>query len=208
MKFIRSQRSSAAPQPRPYLISKRIPLIFFTLLAVLALSCNFPVSFNPFLDQGDLAASLTKEMSLDQALALTPEDNRPGIVDQLGPPEAFTLVFEQLNGKTVRHEEWSYFDDRTRIDFMDGTVLWTVEIEALPEATIFASYYDPQSFTAGMTIAEVEDVLSGQELARVDTTDNGIPGGLLLAGDQILLGFDQGQLVYVQTFPLAPEVNS
>jgi len=146
-------------------------------------------------------------MSLDQALETATEDNRPGILQQMGPPDAFSLAFEQINGQMIRQEEWSYFDDQTRFDFVDGTLLWTVAIEPLSEAAIYASYYDPQGFRQGMSLDQVQDLLSDQELVQEDTAENGFPGGTIVAGDQILLGFDQDRLVFVQTFPLMLEVT-
>ncbi len=182
-------------------------LYILFLLGLIVLSCNLPAGINPFTPQEDLGASLENNMSLEAALAFPAEDNRPGILEQMGPPDAFTLSFEELNGQMVRQEEWSYFDDLTRMDFVDGTLLWTLRIEALPDASLYASYYDPQSFTEGISLAQVQALLPNQDLVEIDTSDQGIPGGQLVAGDQILLGFDQDRLVYVQTFPLMPEVN-
>ena len=42
----------------------------------------------------------------------------------------------------------------------------------------------------------------------VNLADYGIPAGQAIAGDQILLGFDGGKLVYVQTFELAAGAGS
>jgi hypothetical protein len=146
-----------------------------------------------------------KNMTLDQALAITPRDDRPEILQQMGPPDAFRLTFETLNDQAVRYEEWSYFDDQTSLVFVDGTLTSTVSIEPLPDGSIYASYYDPQSFQEGMTSGGVKSLLADQELFEVSTDEIGQPGGLILAGRQILFGFDQDQLVYVETLALTPE---
>jgi hypothetical protein len=186
-------------------------LVFMFLLGLISISCNLVSLLNKSTQNTtssvDLSATLEANMSLDQALATTPEDNRPEIMRQMGSPDAFTLTFEQLNGQTVRQEEWSYFDDKTRFDFVDGSLLWTVAIQPMPDATIFASTYDPQDFKPDMTLKNVQALLFPQALVIEDTAANGIPGGQMVAGDQILLGFDHDQLVYVQTFPSMPEAK-
>jgi hypothetical protein len=146
-------------------------------------------------------------MTLDQALEVTPRDDRPGILEQMGQPDAFRITFEPLNSKMTRYEEWSYFDDQTQFDFMDGTLIDTVQLEPVPDGTIFASNYNPLSFQPQMTTSQVKSILSSVQFTELDTSDAGQAGGMILAGQQILLGFDQGQLVYVETLLLTPEVN-
>ena len=178
-------------------------ILLCAALAALALSvaaCNLPFGPNASAGSGG--------MSLAQALAVTPVDNRPGILKQLGEPDAFTISFEDLNGKTVREDEWSYFDDQTRVDFVDGTLVWTLTIDPMPDTTLYASLFDPLAFNPQMTPDDARTLFPDQMLLEVDTADNGYPGGLVLAGSQIVMGFDQGHLVYVETFALAPEVRS
>ncbi|MGA2505364.1 MAG: hypothetical protein ABSG01_14875 [Anaerolineales bacterium] len=146
-------------------------------------------------------------MTLDQSLAVAPRDDRPEILARMGRPDSFRITFETLNSKGVRYEEWSYFDDQTCLDFMDGTLVSTVKLDPLPDGSIFASDFDPQSFQAGMSVDEVKALLPDQQFMEVDAADVGVPGGSVMAGERILLGFDQGQLVYVETFALSPQVN-
>jgi hypothetical protein len=174
---------------------------WFGVLALLILAvvaCNLPFLVNKPLSNDNTA--------LDQALAVTPRDDRPEILQRMGRPDAFRITFDTLNSQVVRYEEWSFFDDRTRLDFIDGTLVSTEQLELVPDGTIFASDYDPQSFYASMPVSEVKSILDGQEFVEEDTAQTGEPGGLLLVSRQILFGFDQGQLVYVETLVLTPEV--
>ncbi|MGD0004432.1 MAG: hypothetical protein ABSE06_09415 [Anaerolineaceae bacterium] len=176
-------------------------LAFFIILALLMLAgiaCNFTAAVHPAATQG---------MSLDQALAVTPRDDRSAILKQMGRPDVFRITFETLDAKPVRYEEWSYLDDKTRLDFVNGTLVDSVTLDKTPNGTIFASYYDPQSFTAFMTEADVKTLLAGQQLLEVDTAQVGQPDGLVVAGRQILLGFDHGQLVSVETLAFIPQVT-
>ncbi|TFH32464.1 MAG: hypothetical protein E4G99_12695 [Anaerolineales bacterium] len=143
-------------------------------------------------------------MSLEDALAVTPEDRRDTVLEEMGAPDAFTISFEELEGIPVRWETWSYFDFNSRFDFMDGELLWTIELEPVSDGSIYAHFYDPRDFQASLSVAEVRTLLSDQQLVEIDLSEGDIPGGYILAGDQILLGFDQDRLVYVETFILSP----
>ena len=176
-------------------------LIWITFLAVLilaGLACNLPSLTN---------STSTKSMTLDQALAVTPRDDRPEILKRMGRPDAFKITFETLGSKVVRYEQWSYFDDQACMDFMNGTLVSTEKLDPLPDGSIFASEYNPQSFQAGMSPQDVTSLMGDTQLAQLDTADEGVTGGLVMAGQQILLGFDQGQLVYVETLVLTTQVN-
>ena len=186
------------------------------VLALVILACNLPSIASSSTSgavpggsqppgQGD---ELDKAMTLDHALSVVQDDNRTQVLDQMGPPDAFKITYQQLNGKLVREEEWSYFDDKTRFDFVNGALLWTVNLEQMPDFAVSASTYDPLSFKDGMTVEDVQTLLKGQQLVQVNLADYGIPAGQAIAGDQILLGFDGGKLVYVQTFELAAGAGS
>jgi hypothetical protein len=172
--------------------------LMVSLLMLAGIACNLTSVMSP---------PAQAPMTLDQALAVTPRDDRPAILKQMGRPDAFRITFETLDAKPVRSEEWSYFDDKTRLDFINGTLVTTVAIEGVPDGTIFASYYDPQSFTAFMPAAAVKTLLAGQQLLEENATQVGVPGGVVVAGRQILLGFDHGQLVSVETLALTPQVS-
>jgi hypothetical protein len=150
---------------------------------------------------------LDQAMTLDQALSMTLEDNRPQVLKQMGPPDVFKITFQELNGTRVRQEEWSYFDDQTRFDFINGALLWTVNLNPLSDLSVNASTYNPLNFNDGMTVDEVRTLLIDQQLTQVDLADYGVPDGLALAGDQILLGFEAGKLVSVRTFELVQGVT-
>jgi hypothetical protein len=170
-------------------------------LVLISLACNLPTALGMKLPGSTTAAP---PLSLQQALAVTPRDDRPEILKQMGHPDAFRIIFEDLDSQTIRREEWSYFDDQARFDFIDGTLIDTARIVPTPNGTIFASYYDPSDFHPYMTLGQVQALFPEQELLQVDASEAGVPGGLLVAGNQILMGFDQGQLVYVETLVLTP----
>ena len=173
-------------------------LITVVLLgAALALGCN--VSGGPAPTAEPTPSPSAEGMSLTAALAIAPDDGRPTVLDKLGPPDAFSLRFDELEGQSVRWETWSYFDFGTRFDFVDGELLWTVALEPVPDGAIYAHFYVPDDFRSGMTIAQVKALLDDQILDEIDLSDVDLEGGVALAGDQILLGFQDDRLVFVET---------
>lgn len=177
-------------------------LLFIALAGVFTLaSCNMPTSR----DAPEEELIQDDEMTLAEALAVPPEDRRDSVLEEMGAPDTFLIKFEELDGQVVRWEEWSYFDFNARFDFVDGELLWTVELEPVPDDTFYAHFYDPFDFEAYMSEVQVRAVLADQELAALPLEEADVPEGLLLAGDQILLGFDDDRLVYVETFALTFE---
>jgi len=170
---------------------------FLILISLPLLGCSL---FNRL---GDLVSS-SEAMSLEEAFEVTPVDSRPTVMEEMGPPDAFTITFQELEGQIVRWETWSYFDFTTQFDFIDGELLWTIDLEEVPDGSIYAHFYDPADFQVGMSAAEVKNLLSDQELLEIDLDALEYEDGLALAGDQILVGFDQDQLVYVETVILSP----
>ncbi|MFN2273938.1 MAG: hypothetical protein ACK2TX_03725, partial [Anaerolineales bacterium] len=187
--------------PSTTILKVRICLVA-SCLVLLTAGCNMP-GRSEATAGGEPEA--TTEMSLEEALAVPAEDRRPTVLEEMGAPDAFTIRFEALEGQVVRWEEWSYFDFNARFDFVDGELLWTVDLESVPEDTLYAHFYDPLEFEASMSEAQVRALLADQDLATLPMDDADVPEGLLLAGDQIVMGFDNDQLVYVETFALTLE---
>ncbi len=178
-----------------------IPVGLIILCLVIA-GCNYPgIGSQP--SPADSAQDDT--ISLEAALLIPPEDRRPTILAEMGAPDAFSISFDTLNGQVVRSESWSYFDFNQRFDFIDGELLWTAELEPVPDGSLYAHFYTPESFGAHMSSAEVRDLMVGQSLEAFDLAEGGVEGGMLLVGDQILLGFEQDRLVYVETLILEPD---
>jgi len=143
-------------------------------------------------------------MTLEEALQVEAEDARPEVQRLMGRPDSFTLEWQDLEGQQVRWEEWSYFDQGTRFDFLDGELVWTIDIEPAPDGSLFAHFYDPLEFEEAMSLEAVQSLLGDQALDELPLDEADLPGGLILVGDQILLGFDGGKLVSAQTLVLAP----
>lgn len=160
-------------------------------------------------DTADLPADLE---DLEAALTAETVDDRPGVLEYLGPPDAFDISFIEVDGVEVRMESWRYYQFLTRVDFVDGEAVWTVEIESVPDGTFFAAWYDPLAFRGGMTGDEVAQAIAGaspagMEPQRIDLSEGGedLAGGTVLVGDQITVGLYEDRLAYVETVAMMPE---
>ncbi|MEA3503395.1 MAG: hypothetical protein U9R47_11505 [Actinomycetota bacterium] len=132
-------------------------------------------------------------------------DRRPGILAELGGPDAFVVTVDEVDDTVVRLESWRYYETATQIDFIDGEVLWSVAIDSLPDGTLYPLWYDPAEFTMLTSMEEVLSVLDDVALTEIDPGEEAMPDTVLLAGDQLLLAFTDDKLVYVETYPLSPE---
>ena len=184
------------------------PATAAAVLLIASLACNMPAPGQPPAGsptQG--AAEALPDMSLEEAVAIDSLDSRNDVLFLMGAPDAFSLHWQPVAGQSVRWEEWSYFDGRARFDFVDGELVWTADLGSAPDGSLFAQQYDPTAFDEGDRLEDLQgvlNVLGPQELETVPLDEADAPGGEMVIGDQILMGFDQGRLVSVDTFVLAP----
>lgn len=199
---------SLCPSPgiRPF--SGHLRWLFLLLLPALACNApNFLSSAPEDLEEVVQQAEEEAGMILEEALNIPADDHRPRVLELMGAPDTFRLTFQELEGSMVRWEEWAYYDLGARFDFVDGQLLWTVELEPVPDLAIYAHFYDPREFTADMSPDLARAQLADQELVDIDMAEGDIPSGLFLGADQLLLGFDQNRLVYAESLYLTPEVQ-
>jgi len=181
---------------------------WFSLIAVggflflTGLACNFPIQLFADKQSEDLATAVAAEKV----------DDRPEVIAELGLPDAFDIAIVQVEGMQVRMESWRYYQYATRVDFVDGEAVWTVEIEPMPDGTLFAAWYNPLDFEAGMSAEEASQQASAASpastrLERIDLSPGGeeFEDSWILVGDQIIVGVDETGLVYVETVALVPE---
>lgn len=186
-------------------------LLCLSLLIAASLACNFLARqiMPATLDDADDLADIN---DLSAALAAEIVDDRPEVMAYLGRPDAFDISIIQVDEGVVRMESWRYYQFGTRVDFVDGEAVWTIEIEPMPEGTIFAAWYDPLAFETGMTGAEASQVVSAASPAGaapqlIDLAEGGddLTGGSTLIGDQIIIGLYKDRVIYVETIALTPE---
>lgn len=211
------------PPDKPTDKKKRSPLLFVgigcAVLAAIAFCLivaffllNRSGIFDGFSGDFDLFSESLPEYSLEEVLAEETIDDRPGVISYLGLPDAFTISELMLEGTAVRVETWRYFAFGTRVDFIDGEATLTMDIEPAPEDSILPAWYDPLAFELGMSQMDASQVAQtaspagkGPEVVSLAGAGEEFAGGLMLVGDQIILGLDETGLIYVETIGLFPD---
>jgi len=180
------------------------------VVGVITGSGGIAATINQLLDRAAGAPYTLDDLAL--ALAVPPVDERAEILENFGRPDEFDVAIVQVKGGQVRRESWRYYRLGTQVDFVDGVIVWTVDLEAPAGQTIFPAWYDPTDFETGMTISEATALLASASPAgsvpeAIDLTEGGeeLAGSALLAGDQISVGFENGILVYVETLGMTLE---
>lgn len=129
------------------------------------------------------------------------------IVKKFGPPESFKLFISKEDNKTVRSETWDYYRLETRYAFIDGNLEAEAVIEDVPNWTLLPVDYRPEQFADEMSLEEVQKRIIGDKpFESLDLPDDLLPGAQLnvIGSDQIIMGFERGKLIYVETVPLFP----
>ena len=154
-----------------------------------------------------LVASVSAWAQSNDPAPLTedPVDRRAEVRAHLAGPDAFVVTADEVDGELIRYESRMYYEVATQIDFADDEILWTIDLDVLPDGTLYPLQYDPDMFELLASPADVRAALPDVDLIRVTLKDKAIPDGLFLVGEQLLLGFVDRQLVYVESFALAPE---
>lgn len=193
--------------------SKRIWILIgmVSLMALVTWACRLPFSL-PFSRTAVDSDPMIRDLEdLQAALTVEKVDDRPEVIAYMGVPDAFDIAFVEVEGGFVRMESWRYYQFALQVDFVDGEAVWMIELEPLPAGTLFAVWYDPLAFTQGMSAVEVARLVAasspaGEQPQWIDLAEGGedLLGGTALIGDQIVIGFDQDQLVYVETIALLP----
>lgn len=185
-------------------------------LFVLSLCACATIFVLASLGSGDssLSSSSSSSATLDlaSALAVKTPDERAEVLARLGLPDAFMISDQAVTGGNVRCESWHYNQFGLRVDFVDGQIAWTVDADVPSPGGIYPAWYNPLDFEIGMSQELAASLVTsrspaGSKPQAIDLAEGGedLVGTTMLAGDQILMGFYNGKLVYVETLALLPE---
>jgi hypothetical protein len=129
------------------------------------------------------------------------------LIQELGYPDAFTLLFYQADqtDQAMRLEIWTYYQLGQEVTMLNGQVIEQDEIDAIA-GPLAQAPYRPEQFIGGMDFDAALQASRLEEYLQVPVEPTGIPGGTLLFGQQIALGFQDETLAYVESFALDSEV--
>jgi hypothetical protein len=133
-------------------------------------------------------------------------DQQQAIRDQLGPPDAFTILFyeEELgNGSfgDVRFETWSYYSQGREFTFFNGDL----EVEAPIDIEVGKPIpipYTPEQFRAYMSLEEVIAAAGLDAFLVVPLEKELVKGGEVFYADELTFGLKDDELLYVEALAL------
>jgi hypothetical protein len=128
---------------------------------------------------------------------------------EFGSPEAFVSYYYATTADDgvaapASVQTWSYYSDGVEFTFQDGQLAAQDPVELEAGAGVLAAPYDPDQFSAGMSLEEVlaetgvEDYVSGP-------LDDLVAGGQLYLAEQLAWGMKDGELRYVEALALATD---
>jgi hypothetical protein len=136
----------------------------------------------------------------------SPSPDQQALIDNLGPPQGFSISFyaEEGSSSVVRSELWHYYDILRSFTFLDGKLITSHPADAVDEGAATAPY-EPWQFQEGMSFDDVVVRLAGQTFIQMDLEEDLIQGANLYYGPQLVMGFKDDSLVYVETIPVPSE---
>jgi hypothetical protein len=128
------------------------------------------------------------------------------ILRRYGTPDAFEISIEEnvYNPDRIAvYESWRYFDYYSSFEFIDGKLMECLRIEAVPAWTVSARQYSPVDLRPGLDLNQVKKRIGNQNLVSMKLPEHFGNELTLYTADQIMLGFSEGNLMYVATFALS-----
>jgi hypothetical protein len=148
---------------------------------------------------------------LPEAWTLTRDQQR--VVQEFGPPQAFTLAFaSDLATATVgnkepplvRMETWEYPTVGASFTFRNGVYKEWSKV-AIPKQPVKSPALRPDAFVAGMTPGQVSKVVGAKPDTTAQVLAKTVPGLTVESyRGQIAAGFQDGKLVTVRMLALIP----
>ncbi len=137
------------------------------------------------------------------------------VADEFGLPNTFTIVYGEDAEEVVtaaagdppthRFEYWDYYEMGTRFVFRDGDVVATHAIEPLGYEFDYPAI-SPESFSAGMTVEDVSELMGFEPAASADLVPSAVTGVEMYVWDGVLsVTFHEGGLISAETAPVIVE---
>jgi hypothetical protein len=156
-------------------------------------------------DSADDDVVVGDSVGIDGVAGIESVDRRSEVLAEVGGPDAFVISVDEVGGEVSRLESWSYYEAQSQIDFIDGEILWDVEIDDVPDGMLLPLGFTPTEFTM---LSSVDEVLAGLEDVELEplvetAAEFEVEGAELWVGEQLALVFIDDALVYVEAFALA-----
>jgi hypothetical protein len=195
---------------------KKVPwplIVITTTLALLSICCGFPSSGANDVKENDEQLMETGEPMPTENLPVSTEssdefnlsEQQLTVVNDFGWPDSFTITeIDNTQGEHIRHEIWVYYQGRTSYVFLNGLFISSNEVEELPQGYM-PTPFQPDQFQTGTSLDRLQIQIGESELLPLDDSDVISDGVQLYFGQQLIIGFMEDRLVYVEALAFIPE---
>ncbi len=154
-----------------------------------------------------IAVQVPARARTSPVMAYAYSQSQADVVDKLGPPDSFQILFYTEAGNEIRQETWRYYSDGRELTFINGEMVSEEAID-FQAGEVAPTPYGPHQFAAGMRLAEVLASTGLPSYIRVPVEDELVVGGEVFYGDRVAFGMKNGRLYSVEALPGAKGAES
>ena len=181
-----------------------IPLAVIACCVVLAILAYSFGLLNWYLSD-DRVDQPQETILIDNQNAVALSEDQQLVFEDFGWPDTFTLSeIDNLEGEPIRYETWVYYDGKSSFTFADGVFITSGEAQALSEGFV-PGPYQPNHFILGASPEQVKEWMGNNPLTSVEESDHIQEGVEFFIGQQVLLGFLDDRLFFIDTLAFIPE---
>lgn len=126
------------------------------------------------------------------------------LVQEVGYPDTFTIVFSAAKGKSLREETWNYYDLSTAFAFRNGKYAAGDTLAQVPPDDTFMPQVKPSSFTPSMSLADISSLIEEKPFRSRKLSHELLPGATIYGYPSgLYVGEIDGKIAYVQSVPVA-----
>jgi hypothetical protein len=221
----------STPQPKPASGKRKIswPLIAIPTVLVLICLCVFVLYFTGIFDKAsqvvlDILPPTKTAQATEQEPGLVSQTITPTseptpitlslvelsqqqqlLIDEFSWPDSFTILeADDEQGEHVRFETWIYYGGKITFTFFDGVFQVEGDVETLPDGFISTPHH-PDQFPLGASPDQIQSLLQDHTLVPIDHSEAIQPGAQMFVAQQLVLGFLDNRLFYVDALAFIPE---
>jgi hypothetical protein len=181
---------------RPFFLQQSISELNTNNQNGLALTENLPTQTStPILTENALVVNPIVTLS----------EQQQSVIDDFDWPDTFLIMeIDDIEGNQVRLETWSYYGGNTSFTFSNGVFMVDGETGAMPDG-FSPTPYHPDQFPLGASLEQITAILSDYTILSVEGGEVIQPGVKFFTAQQLILGFLNNRLFYVEALAHLPE---
>ena len=133
------------------------------------------------------------------------------LIEKVGYPGSFkVMILDDTNDKSIFHrlESWNYYRYGVSLTFYDNKYYAHQSIEDVTSLTFMPVQYKPEDFQTDMNFYDVKkNIIKEETYEHVNLLEELSSDIELIGLEQLILGFLDEKLIYVETVPLSLETK-